>query len=113
MAYDEAFAERVRSVVGRLASAPVIEKRMFGGLGFLVGGNMAVAVQGRNAGLLVRVDPAQTEKLLAEPGAALMAMGGRSMTGWLTVEAAAVAKDTDLRRWIRRGLDYATTLPAK
>jgi TfoX/Sxy family transcriptional regulator of competence genes len=92
---------------------PVAEKRMFGGLSFLLGGNMAVAVQGRNAGLLVRVDPAETETLLAEPGAALMEMGGRSMRGWLAVDAAALAKDTDLRRWIKRGIDYATTLPAK
>jgi TfoX/Sxy family transcriptional regulator of competence genes len=113
MAYDDAFAERVRSIVGRLASVPATEKRMFGGLAFLLGGNMAVAVQGRNAGLLVRVDPDQTEALLAQPGAALMEMGGRSMRGWLTVEAAVLAKDTELRRWIKRGVDYATTLPAK
>jgi TfoX/Sxy family transcriptional regulator of competence genes len=113
MAYDEAFAERVRSIVGRLASVPVTEQRMFGGLGFLLGGNMAVAVQGRNGGLLVRVDPDQTETLLAQPGATLMEMSGRSMRGWLTVEAAVLSKDTDLRRWVKRGIDYATTLPAK
>ena len=110
MAYDEGFAQRVRALV---AGQPVVtEKRMFGGLGFMLAGNMAVAAQGKG-GLLVRVNPDETEALLTEPGAALMEMGGRSMRGWITVAADAVARDADLRRWVERGVAYAKTLPPK
>ena len=89
------------------------EKQMFGGLAFLVGGNMSVAASGQG-GILVRVDPDESDTLLAEPGAGPMEMGGRgAMRGWLRVEAEAVAADDDLRTWVRRGVDYARTLPPK
>ena len=112
VAYDEALAQRVRSIVADLHSGPVEEKRMFGGLGFLVQGNMAVAAQSKG-GLLVRVDPAETDTLLAEPGAELMAMRGREMRGWITVSRDAVDKDKDLHRWAERGIRYAASLPPK
>ena len=113
MAYDEDLAQRVRSLVARLAAAPVAERLMFGGLAFLLAGNMAVAVQGSRAGLLVRVDPADIEQLIAEPGADVMQMRGRPMGGWITVSAEVLTKDADLRRWVRRGIAYASTLPPK
>lgn len=110
MAYDEGFAERIR---GLLPDIPVTEKKMFGGLGFLVGGNMSVAASGQG-GLLVRIDPAETEALLAEPGAAEFEMGGRGpMKGWLHVDDAALGDDETLRTWIERGVSYAKTLPPK
>ena len=113
MAYDEELAQRVRSLVAGIAPASVAEKRMFGGLAFLVGGNMAVTVQGSRHGLLVRVDPAESDALTAEPGADLMQMRGRSMRGWITIDADVLTKAADLRRWVRRGIEYAGTLPPK
>lgn len=113
MAYDEAFAERVRSLVAREAAAPIMEKRMFGGLAFMLGGNMAVGVQGSGRGLMVRVNPDDTDALAAEPGAAVMEMRGRTMRGWITVTIDAVARDADLRRWVNRGVTFARTLPPK
>ncbi len=113
MAYDEALADRVRSVVGKLNPGPVEEKRMFGGLGFMLAGNMAVAVQGSRAGLLVRVSPDDTEQLVTEPGADIMQMRGRPMRGWITVSADVLTRDADLKRWVKRGVTYAAALPAK
>lgn len=113
MAYDEAFAQRVRTLVAGRRAGPVVEKRMFGGLAFMLAGNMAVVVHGNGRGLMVRVDPAGTETLLAEPGAAVMEMNGRTMRGWLTVAADALAEDDDLRRWINLGLGFAETLPPR
>ena len=109
MAYDEELADRLRLLT---AGRGLTEKKMFGGLAFLLGGNMAVAVSGQG-GLMVRVDPEQAEALLAEPGAALFEMGGRSMKGWLLVDDAAVEDDAVLQRWAERGLSYAGSLPAK
>src|SRR5690348_4792124 len=110
MAYDEMLAARIRELT---AGEPVVEKKMFGGLAFLLGGHMAVAASGQG-GLMVRVDPSQTEALLGEPGAAPMEMGGRApMAGWLRVEASAVADDEALATWVRRGLDHAGSLPPK
>jgi TfoX/Sxy family transcriptional regulator of competence genes len=110
MAYDEDLANRVRTMI---AGEPgITEKRMFGGLAMLRNGNMAVSVRGKG-GLLVRVDPDQTAKVIAEPGAAVAIMQGREMPGWITVEASAVDKAADLRRWVKRGLAYAATLPPK
>jgi TfoX/Sxy family transcriptional regulator of competence genes len=110
MAYDEELAERIRGV---LANEPVTEKKMFGGLAFLVGGNMAVAASGQG-GLMVRHDPAETELLLTEPGAEEFEMSGRGpMRGWLRVQAAVVEDDDDLQRWVDRGVGYARSLPAK
>jgi TfoX/Sxy family transcriptional regulator of competence genes len=110
MAYDEALATRIRQ---HTAGEPVEEKKMFGGLAFLVGGNMAVAASGQG-GLMVRVEPSETATLLDEPGAAPFEMGGRgAMTGWLRVSADAVADEEHLARWVERGLSYAGSLPPK
>lgn len=110
MAYDEALAERIRVLT---AGEPVVEKKMFGGLAFLLGGHLAVSASG-HGGLLVRVEPSQTEALLAEPGAAPMEMGGRGgMAGWLRVDAEAVADEEALATWVQRGLDHAGSLPPK
>jgi hypothetical protein len=110
MAYDEGLAERLRATVG--ADPAVTEKRMFGGLAFLVGGNLAVSASGQG-GLLLRVDPAETDSLVTEPHVGRFVMRGRAMNGWLHVDARAVETDEDLARWVGRGLKYARSLPAK
>jgi TfoX/Sxy family transcriptional regulator of competence genes len=110
MAYDDELAERVRDLLA--GQADVTEKRMFGGLAMLRGGNMAVAIRG-GGGLMVRVDPADEDEALAEPGAALAVMRGRPMAGWVVVETARVAGAADLKRWVMRGITYAATLPPK
>jgi TfoX/Sxy family transcriptional regulator of competence genes len=109
VAYDEELAARIRRL---LATPTVTEKRMFGGLAFLVGGNMAVAASGQG-GLLVRVDPAESDALVASTGARPMEMRGREMRGWLRVDAADVERDDDLRVWVDRGTAYAGSLPQK
>jgi TfoX/Sxy family transcriptional regulator of competence genes len=110
MAYDEALAARIREHV---AGEPVVEKKMFGGLAFLLGGHLAVAASGKG-GLMVRVEPSENEALLREPGAEPFEMGGRGgVKGWLRVSADAVADDDDLARWVERGLGYARSLPPK
>lgn len=108
MAYDEALAERIRGRIGGDAT----EKKMFGGLGFMVGGNMAVAASGQG-GLLVRVDPEESDALLASTPATLMEMGGRSMSGWLRVASEDVEADDALAEWVDRGVAYARSLPPK
>jgi hypothetical protein len=85
---------------------------MFGGLAFLIGGNMAVAASGRG-GLMVRVDPAQTDALLAKPFAEPMVMNGRAATGWLRVAAEGLGTRRQLERWVTRGVTYARSLPPK
>src|SRR3954469_4829485 len=110
MAYDEGLATRVRDAVGD--EPGVSEKRMFGGLAFLVHGNMAVSASSRG-GLLLRVDPDDGGSLVDPPDVEPFEMRGRQMTGWLHVGPAAVAADDDLRRWVAIGLDYARSLPAK
>jgi hypothetical protein len=110
MAYDEQLAERVRELI---AGEPgVTEQRMFGGLAFLIGGNMSVGVSGQG-GLLVRVPTDVGEAALAEPHVEPMVMRGRAMTGWLRVGPDGVRSDADLRRWVAAGVDYARSLPAK
>ena len=110
MAYDEALAARIRE---HATGEPVEEKKMFGGLAFLLGGHMAVAASGQG-GLMVRVEPAETAALLEEPGASPFEMGGRgAMDGWLRVSSEAVEDDDDLARWVDRGLAYARSLPSK
>ena len=110
MAYDVELAERVRAL---LAGEPVAEKKMFGGLAFLIGGNMSVAASGQG-GLMVRVDPDDTEALLAEPGAAEFEMSGRGpMKGWLRVGAEVLDDDETLGAWVSRGVAYARTPPPK
>jgi TfoX/Sxy family transcriptional regulator of competence genes len=108
MAYDESLAERIR---GMLGDRPVEEKRMFGGLAFLVGGHMSVSASGKG-GLLVRFDPAETEALRGEPGAEEFAMGGRGpMDGWLRVRPDVLDDDAVLQRWVDRGVRFAESLP--
>jgi TfoX/Sxy family transcriptional regulator of competence genes len=109
MAYDEELAERIR---GLLPDIPVTEKKMFGGLAFLVGGHMAVAASGKG-GLMVRCDPADTDRLVGEAGASRMEMRGREMDGWLRVSSDAVDDDTALERWVGVGTSYAQGLPPK
>jgi TfoX/Sxy family transcriptional regulator of competence genes len=110
VAYDEELARRVRVLVG--SGADVTEQKMFGGLAFLIGGNMAVAASGQG-GLLVRVDPAQSERLVATSAARPMEMRGRPMQGWLRVGAGDVRTDRELAEWVERGTMYARSLAAK
>jgi TfoX/Sxy family transcriptional regulator of competence genes len=110
MAYDEELAARIRELVGD--GPGVAEKKMFGGLAFLVGGNMAVAASGQG-GLLVRVSPDQSDALVAKTGARPMEMRGREMAGWLRVEAGDVRTKRELARWVERGTSYARSLPSK
>ena len=110
MAYDEELADRVRALIG---SEPALtEQKMFGGLAFLIGGNMAVGASGQG-GLLVRVDPAQSDALVEGTSAQLMEMRGRQMRGWLRVDADDVRDDRELALWVERGVSYARSLPAK
>jgi hypothetical protein len=109
IAYDEDLAERIR---GLLADADIVEKRMFGGLAFLAGGHMAVAASGQG-GLMVRVDPDETEALLAEPHTRPFEMRGRAMDGWVRVDPEGVETDRELEPWVSRGLAYARSLPPK
>jgi TfoX/Sxy family transcriptional regulator of competence genes len=110
VAYDDKLAVQVRALLE--ADGEFEEKRMFGGLGMLLGGNMAVAVRGKG-GLLVRVDPEGSQKLLSEPGAKLMKMRGKAMKGWITVDPPACKKPADVLRWVKRGVAYAKSLPPK
>jgi TfoX/Sxy family transcriptional regulator of competence genes len=103
MAYDEDIAAEIRTLVPKGTT----EKKMFGGLAFLVGGNMAVAASGQG-GLLVRVDPDESEELVRTTPAEPMVMRGRPMQGWLRVEVG-----DDVADWVARGVAYARTLPAK
>lgn len=110
MAYDEDLADRIRELVG--GESDLTEKKMFGGLSFLVGGNMAVAASGQG-GLLVRVDPAESDTLVARSQARLMEMRGRAMQGWLRVDAEHVRTKRQLAKWVELGTTYARSLPAK
>ena len=110
MAYDEDLANRIRELI---ASEPdVTEKKMFGGLAFLVGGNMSVAASGQG-GLMLRCDPEETDELLAKPHARRFEMRGREMQGWLRVDDQGVRTKRQLEAWVRRGVAYARSLPAK
>jgi TfoX/Sxy family transcriptional regulator of competence genes len=110
VAYDEELANRIREIVA--GEKDLSEKRMFGGLAFLIGGNMSVSASGQG-GLLLRVDPAETEKLLAEPHAQPFEMRGRTMDGWLRVEPEGLRTRRELERWVARGVAYARLLPPK
>jgi TfoX/Sxy family transcriptional regulator of competence genes len=110
VAYDEELADRIREL---LSGEPgLTEKKMFGGLAFLIGGNMSVASSGQG-GVLVRVDPAQSDKLLATTNAHLMEMRGRTMDGWLRVAPDDVRTKPQLAKWVTLGATYARSLPAK
>ena len=110
MAYDEALADRIRALLA--GEEDVTEKKMFGGLAFLVGGNMSVSASGQG-GLLLRCEPAQTAELVQEPHASTAVMRGRAMEGWLRVDAEGVQSDEELQKWVARGVAYARSLPAK
>jgi hypothetical protein len=110
MAYDTDLANRIRECLAD--EAGITEKKMFGGLAFLAGGNMAVSASGRG-GILVRVDPLEAEGLCEKPGASQAEMSGRAMTGFLRVDDDAVATSGSLEPWVRRGLARARALPAK
>jgi hypothetical protein len=110
MAYDEELANRIRTVLER--EPGLTEKRMFGGLAFLVGGNMAVSASSKG-GLLLRIDPADVASLVEVPGVRRFEMRGREMNGWLHVGPEAIDTDVELRGWVRRGIAYARSLPAK
>ena len=110
MAYDEKLAGRIRELVA--GEADLTEKRMFGGLAFLIGGNMAVAASGQG-GALVRVDPAQSDKLVATTGARLFEMRGRAMAGWLRVAPEHLRTKRQLAKWVELGTTYARSLPGK
>ena len=115
MAYDEELAARLRDLLvdePSVAGREVTEKKMFGGLAFLVGGNMAVAASGQG-GLMVRIDPDEGAQLVATTPAEPMEMRGRAMTGWLRVALDDVSADDALATWVRRGASYAASLPAK
>lgn len=110
MAYDEDLAGRIRAALGD--EQGLSERTMFGGLAFLIDGNMAVAASGQG-GMLVRADPDSSDELLAKNGVRPMEMRGRQMRGWLRVDDAAVRTERQLDTWVRVGVDYARTLPAK
>jgi TfoX/Sxy family transcriptional regulator of competence genes len=110
MSYDEDLADRIREFL--VSEADVTEQRMFGGLAFLIQGNMAVAASGQG-GVLVRVDPAESDTLLATTSARPMEMRGRAMHGWLRVDEGDVRTKGQLGSWVKRGTTYARALPAK
>ncbi len=110
MTYDEELAERIRDLVGD--DSHVSEMRMFGGLAFLVDGNMAVAASGQG-GILVRVDPDEGEGLIESTPAEAMEMRGRTMPGWLRVATDDVQAPGELERWVARGTGYARSMPPK
>ena len=110
MAYDEDLANRIRELMADVQG--VTEKKMFGGLAFLIGGNMAVAASGQG-GLMVRVDPDETDALVTKPHAGPFEMRGRPMQGWLRVASEGVRTKRELEPWVKRGVAYARSLPPK
>ena len=110
MAYDEILADRIRELVS--SQSDLTERKMFGGLAFLIGGNMAVAASGQG-GVLVRVVPAQSDALVATTNARLMEMRGRQMQGWLRVGPEELRTKRQLAKWVELGTTYARSLPAK
>jgi hypothetical protein len=110
MAYDDRLAERIRELLD--PESGVSEKRMFGGLAFLINGNMAVAAS-RQGGLMVRVPPEETDQLLARAHTEPMVMGGRHARGWIRVAADGVPGRRELKSWVDKGVAYARSLPAK
>ncbi len=110
MAYDEELAERIRTL---LVGEPALsEKKMFGGLAFLIGGNMAISASGQG-GALVHVDPARGEELIATTAAEPMEMRGRELKGWLRVDSAQLASEPALAKWVEVGAAHARSLPSK
>ena len=110
MAYDEALAARIRDLL--TGEAGLTEQKMFGGLAFLIGGHMAVAASGQG-GLLLHVDPEDSEALIATTAARPFEMRGKQMRGWLRVSTEDVSTKRELRSWVERGASFARSLPAK
>ncbi len=110
VAYDKELANRIRELLG--GEADLAEMKMFGGLAFLIGGHMAVAASGQG-GVMVRVDPAESETLVATRNAQLMEMRGRRMKGWLRVDPDDVRTEAQLAKWVGLGATYARSLPQK
>jgi TfoX/Sxy family transcriptional regulator of competence genes len=110
MAYDQELAGRIRQLVG--SDPELTKKKMFGGLAFLIGGNMAIAASSEG-GAMVRVDPAQSDALVATTKASLMNMRGRDMPGWLRVSSDDLRTDDQLAPWVEMGIRYARSLPPK
>jgi hypothetical protein len=110
MAYDEDLADRIRALVAK--EPGLSEKKMFGGLAFLIGGNMAIAASGQG-GVLVRVGPTQSEALVARTKASVAEMRGRQMPGWLRVSSDDVRTKPQLTKWVTLGTAFARSLPPK
>ena len=110
MAYDEELGDRIRELVGDEPN--LSEQKMFGGLAFLIGGNMAIAASGQG-GILVRADPETSDTLVSSTNAHLMEMRGKQMRGWLRVDAEHVSTEPELAKWVEVGTSYARSLPAK
>jgi TfoX/Sxy family transcriptional regulator of competence genes len=110
VAYDDELADRIRELLA--GESDVTEKKMFGGLAFLISGNLAVGASGQG-GILVRADPEQSDELVATSNARLMEMRGRPMQGWLRVDSDDVGTKQDLAKWVELGKAYARSLPAK
>ena len=108
--YDDELADRIRELVD--AEPGLTEKQMFGGLAFLIGGNMAIAASGQG-GVLVRVDPEQSDKIVDTTDAEMAVMRGRPMQGWLRVAPAHVRTKRQLAKWVQLGVSYARSLPKK
>ncbi len=109
MAYDEGLAARIRDILDGVNG--LVEKKMFGGVGFMLHGNMACGVNKDD--LMLRINPAENEKLLSRPHVRVFDMTGKPMKGWVLVGSEALASDKDLERWVKLGLEYAGSLPAK
>jgi len=110
MPYDERLAQRIRELLGD--ERDLTEKKMFGGIGFMIGGNMAVGASSQG-GILVRVDPEQSDELVATTDAYPMEMRGRQMAGWLRVDGDDVRNGGELAKWVELGTAYARSLPPK
>jgi TfoX/Sxy family transcriptional regulator of competence genes len=110
VAYDEELADRIRELLA--TDHDVVEKKMFGGLAFLIGGNMSVSASGQG-GLLLRCDPEESDALVGQRHVSRFEMRGRAMDGWLRVDADAVETRDELERWVSLGVDYARSLPRK
>jgi TfoX/Sxy family transcriptional regulator of competence genes len=110
VSYDEDLANRIRALLG--TEPALTEKKMFGGLAFLIGGNMAV-VASHHGGAMLRIDPDDSERLVATGAASVVIMRGRPMKGWLYVEPEDVRTTRQLARWVKLGATAARSLPAK
>ena len=110
MPYDEDLAYRLRELLA--GKGPITEKKMFGGLAFLLNGHMSVSAS-RSGGLLARIDPGDTDAALERPYVARMEMGGRAMDGWITVAPEGLRGETELAAWVERSVAYVKTLPPK